>query len=150
VTYDKQSLDSIQINGFAQLKETHITKSLKVNGNLIAEKSQIQQMEVRGQATLTHCMVKGEAFVAGTLKAASTMFDGPVILMSNDAVFDACSLRSILVRKTEDKAAQIIELKGKTKISGKITFESGNGEVIVDPKTAITEQQIIGGKIKKG
>jgi hypothetical protein len=149
LTYGKELFHSLQVNGFATLNGTTVTQRVQVNGSITATNAQIGELNVNGQATLSHCTVKNKTTITGSLTGSSTNFEDAVILTSDYSVFEACSLTSIRVHKTKDDVTQKIELKGKTKVLGLITFESGNGQVVACHECQIKAESVIGGKLIK-
>lgn len=150
LTYGNEILNSIQVNGFVTLNGTTILQQLQVNGSLSANQAQIGEMVVNGQASLNNCTVKNKSVVAGSLSAMLSTFNDEITLDSNNSTFDGCTIVSIRVRKNKNSAIPpTIELKGKTKVSGMITFESGNGQVIASPDSQISTAKIVGGVLQR-
>jgi hypothetical protein len=147
LTYGQEVFNSLQINGFVTLTGTTILQRLQVNGNLSASNAQIGELHSNGQASLSHCQVKGKCTVTGSLKGFYTSFDQPIVLTSDNSVFDSCSITSIQVLKSKDNITQTVEIKGKTNIIGLISFESGNGQVLACRECQVKESNIVGGKL---
>lgn len=148
-TYGKETVEEIQANGFVKLDGTRVTDPLQVNGRLKAEDAQIEEMQINGQATLDRCLVKQKSVVCGALVATNSKFADELSVSSERVVFNSCALTSLhILRVGGYQGVQVVELRGKTRIDGPITFDSGNGEVIADPDTEITGG-VIGGKIRK-
>jgi hypothetical protein len=149
LNYGNETVNSLQVNGYVNLNGTTITNLLQVNGSLTATQAQIGEMNVQGQASLNNCTVKNKSMVAGSLTALLSSFNDEVTLLSDNSAFDTCSIASIRVRKSQNNVPQIIELKGKSKVTGPITFESGSGQVIASPESQISPASVIGGMLKK-
>lgn len=147
LTYGQEVFNTLQVNGFVTLNGTTILQRLQVNGRLNATNVQMGALSSHGEATLSHCKVKDLCNVTGTLKAYDTTFEELVTLISNNSTFDACSIDSIDVLKTRETIPQTIELKGKTTVTGTITFDSENGQVIACKECQIAESNIVGGKL---
>lgn len=148
-TYGKETVEKVQANGLVKLNGTKVTKHLQVNGSLKAENAQIEEMQVNGQATLDHCLIKQKSNVCGALIATDSRFEDELSVSSERAVFDACELTSLHILRVRGYCGvQVVELKAKTKIDGPITFDGGKGEVIADSDTKISGR-VIGGKIRK-
>lgn len=148
-TYSKETVEEIQANGFVKLDGTRVTDHLQVNGHLKAEDTQIEEMQINGQATLNRCLVKQKSAVCGELVATNSKFADELSISSERVVFNSCALTSLHILRVEGyKGVQVVELRGKTRIGGSITFDNGNGEVIADLDTEITGE-VIGGKIRK-
>ncbi|HUD01987.1 MAG TPA: hypothetical protein VMR37_06645 [Rhabdochlamydiaceae bacterium] len=149
LTYGKEVFNSLQVNGFVTLNGTTITQRLQVNGSVTASNAQVGELNVNGQASLSHCIVKDKSTVTGSLNGSFSTFEDAITLTSDLSVFDGCSLTSLKVLKTKDDVTQKIELKGKTKIIGLITFESGTGQVVACHECQIKPESVIGGKLIK-
>ena len=147
LTYGQEIFDTLQINGTATLNGTIILQRLQVNGSVSATNAQIGELQVYGQAVLSHCTVKDKCAVTGSIKGAFCDFEKAITLTSDNSSFDVCTIASIQVLKTKDHVTQTIELKGKTEITGLISFESGNGQVIASKESPIKEANVIGGKL---
>lgn len=146
ISYGKDTINNLDVNGMVKLDGTKITDSLKVNGYLQASKAQIEKMQINGNAILNKCSVNQKSVVRGFLQAKNSSFSDEISIYSENAVFDSCSIKSIFIHDTKSYGKQILELKGKTKVTGTITFEKGEGEVIVGPSCEIGD--VIGAKIK--
>lgn len=149
LTYGQEIFDTLRINGSVTLNGTMVLQKLQVNGSLNASNAQIAELHVYGQALLSHSTVKNKCTVTGTLKGSFSNFEQAIFLTSDNSVFDSCTISSIDVLKTKDHVTQTIEIKGKTKLIGLITFESGNGQVIACRDCSIKESSIVGGKLVK-
>ena len=148
-TYGAEVVEEIQANGYVKLNGTTVTTYLQVNGRLEAENSQIEKMQVNGQATIHHCLIKQKSIICGALIAKNSTFTDELSISSEKVTLDSCSLTSLHILKVGGYfGVQIVELKGSTQINGPIIFQSGNGEVIADPNCEIIGG-VIGGKIRK-
>jgi hypothetical protein len=147
--YGQEVFDTLQINGSVALNGTMILQKLQVNGSVAATNAQIEELLVNGQAALSHCIVKDKCTVVGSLKGSFSTFEKAIALTSDNSSFDVCTITSIQVLKTKDNVTQTIELKGKTELSGLISFEAGNGQVIASKECTIKESQVVGGKLIK-
>jgi len=147
LTYGQEVFDTLQVNGNVTLNGTTILQRLEVNGSMTASNVQIGELQVKGQAILTHSVVKDQCTVIGALKGAFSTFEKEITLTSKHSTFDECKITKIQVKKTRAFATQTIDLKGKTEVTGPITFESGRGKVNASPDSPIKESQVIGGKL---
>ncbi len=148
-TYGKETLDKIQANGFVKLNGTKITEYLQINGRLKADYAQIEKMTINGQGDINNCFVRQKSLVCGTLIATSSKFSDELSVSSEIVVFNSCALSSLRILSVGGyQGVQVVELRGATQINGPITFESGQGEVLLDPDSEIIGK-IIGGKIIK-
>jgi hypothetical protein len=149
LTYGQEIFDTLEISGTVALNGTMVLQRLQVNGSVAATNSQIGELQVDGQAALSHCIVKDQCTVSGSLKGSFSTFEKALTLTSDNSSFDTCTLVSIQVLKSKDNVMQTIELKGKTMLAGMISFESGNGQVIASKECPIKEAQVTGGKLIK-
>ncbi len=149
LTYGKEVFKSLQINGYVTLNGTTVLELLQVNGSATATKAKLGEVQVNGQALFSHCTVKDKCTVRGSISAFSSTFENPILLTTDHSVFDSCSVMSVNVLKGKDNITQTIDLKGKTKVMGQISFESGSGQVNAGPDCQITDASVIGGKLMK-
>ena len=149
LAYGNETYDSLQVNGSAKLNGTIVTQLLQVNGSLVASNAKIGELHVNGQAALDKCTVSKKSMVSGTLSASFTTFDQELTLASDNSAFETCTLSSIRVMKSKDNISQTVLLGGSTKVTGLITFESGNGQVVAGPDCQITQASVVGGKLQK-
>ena len=149
LTYGTETVTTVKNNGCVTLNGTKVTEHLQVDGQLKAVNAQIEEMHVNGQATLDRCSISKKSAVCGSLIATLSQFADTLSVSSEKVVFNSCTLNALhIARVANQQGAQIIELKGKTKVNGPITFEAGNGEVIADPGCEIVGN-LIGGKVRK-
>src|SRR5579864_9360737 len=80
LTYGQEIFDTLQINGFVALNGTIVLQKLQVNGSVTATNAQIGELQVDGQATLSHCTVKDKCTVIGSLKASFSTFEKAMTL----------------------------------------------------------------------
>jgi hypothetical protein len=139
--------DTVTSSGLLKLNGTRIHQRLHVSGSLLAQSARMGALEVYGEANLSQSTVTQPSTIVGYLRAQGTHFEAPLTLGAHKAVFTACHINSITIRKEEGfKAKQIIELKQKTIVNGDITFESDRGEVYLYPGSQVLGK-IIGGKL---
>ena len=147
--YGSETVRKVQNNGFVALNGTTVTERLQVNGRLKAEGAQITAMQVNGQTTLDKCSVSQKSTICGSLIAKLSQFSDTLSVSSEKVMFNSCTLNDLhIIQVGGYQGTQVIELRGKTKVNGSITFEAGNGEVIIDPGCEIVGS-VIGGKIRK-
>lgn len=146
--YGKETIDEIRVNGFVKLDGTIVSDYLQVNGRLKAEDAQIEEMQINGQATLDYCSLRRKSTICGALIATFSKFAEELSISSERVIIDSCESNSLRILQIGGyRGIQVVELRGKTKITGSIIFESGNGEVVVSPESEITGA-IIGGQIR--
>ncbi|MBP9693289.1 MAG: hypothetical protein KBE16_01080 [Alphaproteobacteria bacterium] len=113
---------SFTSNGDTELESVSITKQTTINGNTKIKKSTFGD-------TVT---------ASGEFDAEDSTFKA-IIAEVEKMELSNCKAESILIKKSTDATKQqIVELKGKTDITGSITFESGNGKVVIKDKTVKT------------
>jgi len=149
LSYGQEMFDNLKVNGFVTLNGTTIVERLQMNGRLNATNAQIGDLHANGYINLYRCTVKGQSTVKGSLSGFFSTFEQPITLTSANSVFDSCSISSIHVLQKNHATTQNIELKGDTHLTGSITFEAGNGQVIVPKESPIDESRIVGGKLIK-
>lgn len=147
LNYGKETVQTIEGSGAIKLDSTTVTKVVQVNGSLEANYAEIKQMQVNGQVKLNKCIVEEKSFIAGLLIATQTRFLEEIRVASDETTFDSCSIKSLRIMKSSDPSKkQMVYLKGQTKVSDSIIFESGNGLVKLDPESEM-KVKIKGGKI---
>ncbi|MFZ4772594.1 MAG: hypothetical protein ACOYK9_01205 [Chlamydiia bacterium] len=164
VTYGKVTISEVNANGNVHLAGTKVSGSLNVNGNLKAsdarlekmtvngevllENCTIKKMEVNGKMTLTKCSIEQKSQINGFVSATNCKFAGELVVASKKMVFDSCQIRSLSIPKESGSQIQVVELKGATRVAGSITFESGNGEVVLSSMSKV-DGKVSGGKIRR-
>lgn len=148
-TFTNEKVSEVVVNGFVTLKGSKVTKRLQVNGRVEAEGCSIARMEINGSADLSDCVIKGRGSVNGVLVANDSNFDDKLTVTSEKMTFNNCTLKALYIPlMTGCKEPQIVELLGKTQVSGTITFASGKGEVIAGPGSELNGA-VIGGSVRK-
>src|SRR3989338_8524573 len=64
-TFGKETIDSIEVNGFVKLDGTNVTDYLQVNGHLKAKNAKIEEMQVNGRANLDNCLIRKKSIICG-------------------------------------------------------------------------------------
>ncbi len=132
VSYDNETVGSLQVNGVVTLDGTTVSNALAVSGSLQAKKAHINTMQVNGHASLTECVVDGKAQIQGYLSAHQTKFGSELTLSTYKVKFDNCTLGALVIKKAFwALGEQVVELADNTTCTGPITFENGNGKVIL-------------------
>ncbi len=135
-----------ELNGPVKGTESHF-ENLMITGSIDADKMSCNNLTVIGPATLKYFTIKENAEVKGAFNA-----DGGTIqdlsVMSSASLNDT-TVKNVVIKHNnaydQEAKKDVLELKGKTIITGDVTFASGKGEVIVQGKDAS-----IGGKINGG
>lgn len=145
-SYGAEILDSIDGQGLVKLQGTSV-KDVLMNGSFLSKDAKVGSLNIQGEANLRDTVVSGETSIIGSLKTHSSTFEKPIAICTKKALFTHSKLDSITVRKEPSyKGKQIIEIKQGTIVSGPIHFESGKGEVHIDPSSRI-EGKVTGGKV---
>lgn len=138
IKYGKETLVSVHANGFVTLEGTVVRKTLFVNGSLAANKAQINSMHVNGHAGVVECVVDGKSQVHGFFCPEHSTFRSELILSVQSVNFKDCNLESLVIKKPLWVfGTQVVELSEKTICKGPITFEGGNGKVILSGNSQV-------------
>jgi len=126
--------------------EAHFV-NLNITGSIEADKITCDTLNVIGPATLKYFSIKKNAEIEGPLISQNgTLQD--VTVMSSASLTDT-TVKNIMIKHNnaydQETKKDILELKGKTIVTGDITFASGKGEVVIEGNDVS-----IGGKIKGG
>lgn len=141
--------DNLVSNGILKLTGTCVKNGLQVNGSLLTQAANLNSVEVHGEANLKNTIISEAMKVIGFLRAEKTTFKGPLTIGGFKANFISSQIASIKVLKESNcKGHQIIELRQKTTVDGPIIFESGKGEVHCYPGCYVLGA-ISGGKLIK-
>lgn len=146
------TFEKIEVSGNTELSgpvkgtESHF-ENLTITGSIEADKMSCNNLTVIGPATLKYFTIKENAEVKGTFKSeGGTVQD--LSVMSSASLTDTTAKNVIIKHNNaydQEAKTDVLELKGKTIITGDVSFASGKGEVIVQGKDAS-----IGGKINGG
>lgn len=148
--FGAETYETIDVSGLARLNGTTVRTLTQIRGSLLAQYARLSSLEVNGEANLNHTVISGPATVVGTLRTQNTTISGPLTLDTQKAYLTSTKLQSITVRKDASlKGKQVLELRQGTQVHGPIIFESGRGEVYLDPSSKL-HGSITGGRaIKK-
>lgn len=150
--FDFKKIDvtkSSDVSGPMRGEEGHFA-NLSVTGSLEAEKITTETLSVIGPATLKYFTVKGHADIKGPLVSQKGHLQD-VTYMSKGDLTDT-TVKNIVVKHNNAHADKhekdVLELKGTTAVTGDITFESGQGEIITEGKDISISGKIKGGVLK--
>ena len=101
--------------------------SLFITGPFTAQNIVCSKFDATGPVDVTNLSVSGEAKITGPLKASKSTFQNLTIWADKISLEDV-KTKYILVKENQGKK-QVLHLKGKTVVTGNITFESGKGTV---------------------
>lgn len=149
---------SLSVEGPLTFQKLEISGKASVNGPVKGDEGKFDQLVIRGPfeaknikgrtldtwgpVSLTDANITGNVKITGPLKAKRSQF-------KDIAVAGSSSLEDVSVDNITFNKDKTLTLSGKTIVSGNITFESGNGEVIVKGDNVIIKGQIKGGELKK-
>ena len=136
---------SLSVNGALDLNNSKVDERIKVHGAASLNKVQVGSVKVYGALHAKGVVVHGTAKIAGALVAHNSKFQD-IKISTVECALENTTTKNIVFETDSHKKQQKLVLKGKTVINGDITFESENGEVILD-KTSTIKGKIIGGKI---
>lgn len=155
--------EKLTVSGSVEL-EAIKAKEIIAAGELEAEDLEVQTLQVSGDAEVESCQVAGDCTVSGNFDAEEVTVKGltqvsgkfetekstfqDIEFAGRLAEFDHCTLGNLRVSKQEDGKSQKIVLK-ETKISGDVTFVSGNGIIILEDDSQISGA-VTGGKVQTG
>lgn len=149
VVYGTETLNGVQGNGFVTLDGTTVLGVVHVNGHLDAKNAKMASLSVNGNVCLTKSRVLGNSDITGFMSAVGSKFDGDIAISSKKITLDNCQATHILVRKTAwSFGSQVVELNHKSKVTGGIIFEAGDGRVLLSPDSHVGGR-VIGGQIEK-
>lgn len=143
--YSHETLDALQVFGAVRLTSTKVRDQLEVNGQVNAENCEIGKLRVRGHAVLDNCVVRKKSNIQGFLEVSKCRFLDTVTVYTEHLILESCTITALHI--SDNGGEQMLELKGDTKITGTIKFESGRGIVVKDP-TAEFKGELIGGILK--
>lgn len=133
----KGSIDTLTANGKMTAKDTKISQSLIVNGELDAKHITVKNLEVNGFAILKQSTILNNFIMRGNLDLSSSSLNETLNLYSNQAHFSDSKINNIHVFKTNDPK-QIIRLNKHCQVKGNIVFDSGKGIVIAEKGTNLS------------
>lgn len=122
--------------------------NVMINGPFEASKVKCDNLVVKGPVSLTKFTINGDTHIEGPLEAKKGTFNDiksvtpPVLLQDID-------IKNITIKKPSNGKDDTLTLSGETTVSGNITFESGNGKVIMKDKDSTIKGKIIGGQLVK-
>lgn len=140
-------LPEIKQQGYVSLHNVDVKSTTEVDGMFSGEKSHFYgKIFVKGSAKINQSTLDQETIVQGSLVSDRSQFED-VVITANEATFSSSNLKNILFKITS-KAQQKVFLRGSTVVQGHIKFESGHGQVFLDPQSRIVGE-VIGGEIVK-
>jgi hypothetical protein len=133
-----KTLNSLNINGAVELRNTNITGMAEINGSIEALNAQIGQLQVRGAARLKKCVVNGTTVIHGHLYAEETTFKKELSVFAQNLTLNACNVDSILFNYDEKATRQqMLVLSNGTIVTKDVTFEGGKGSIVLSNESKI-------------
>ncbi|QCP52889.1 hypothetical protein FAZ95_27670 [Trinickia violacea] len=122
---------SIDVTGPLTFKDVTLSGALTAQGpvsgsNVVAA----GPVKVTGPFNVKRFVAKDSTDVIGGFSAEDSSFTD-VAVLSNQVSLDRCKLRNLVIKKDTSAKTQTVTLLGGTKVLGDITFDSGNGEVVI-------------------
>jgi hypothetical protein len=148
VRYGPERLPSLTGNGVVLLNETVIEGTLEVNGSLVMRGGTAAGVVVNGHTSLSRTVVGESMLVRGALIAVETTFVGPLRIASNQTSLSNCTTGDITI-EPGDQRAEVLQLAGRTLVTGDITFTSGKG-IVVRSRGSEVRGKVRGGTVEIG
>lgn len=142
--FGAEHLGTIEILGATELDGTNV-EHLTVYGNLQAQKAIIGTLMVNGSVYLENSVVQYEAMIQGFLEASTTTFN-KIIIASTEVIFRATTIKDIIVRNNQGSGISRVKLNNGSHITGSVTFESGDGEILLSADSSVSGR-VKGGRI---
>lgn len=141
-SYGKEVLSSLELQGAVKLHGTKIEEKTKVLGALIAHEALLKELDVTGDLQLFSSKIEGSTHAIGAFRAESCSFQETIYFSGKKASFSQSTLEKGIVFEKEFgfKGSQILELKNKSQVYGKILFEDGKGQVHLYPGVKLPSQ----------
>jgi hypothetical protein len=147
--------------GPAKLAQTIVAGAVNVAGSIDASETEMQIMQVAGDANLTSSRVKSNVMVSGNLNANHGQFEGDVSITAEKVVLKDSSVKGSITIKSPEKTpddtndkpkkpiatqkGSVLELQCGTEVAGSVTFIGKQPGLIKK-----SEDSVINGKITNG
>lgn len=145
-TISESNIKNLTTHGSANLQKTTINGHCQTHGSLISSESTIHQLTTRGSANLYETMVHELCDISGSLIAQSSTLNRMIVSSKRITLINS-KTKTIHIRKQTGPCEQIVELNNTT-VDGDITFESGEGKILLKSNSKITGK-VVGGRIEK-
>lgn len=137
----------VTANGIMKMQGTHVNGNVDVSGSLTAHDSEVDSLNINGDATMAGTTVHGQSTINGTVNANSCHFKGQMTIASNRSNFANTTLAGIHVKTSGTPTEQEVYLLKGTQVNGNIEFDSGQGTVYVSKGSSVSGK-VKGGKLK--
>lgn len=147
---ENDSYVSLRVNGAASFEKVKVKEHLDVNGAFKAEDCSLGEVVVHGSIDLEDSKVSDLLQVYGYAEFHECKLED-VEITSSSAEFEDSKVSDILMKKNPQffgNSQQKVILED-TKVLGNVTFEQGEGLVVLKGSSVI-KGKIIGGKINRG
>jgi len=150
------SSDGLTVNGYTEISDVKVEGAVTVNGRLSAKDSKMKRLSVAANiVSLDDCVVDGDilirpaqGFSGGATTSWIPSWIGTTVRKTTNWVASWFSSSEQAVdEEDEESDMQKLYLKGDTKVTGSISFESGNGIIIKSAKATLTGS-VTGGEIR--
>lgn len=139
--------DTTSVMGPAKMRDSNLN-TLSISGPLNARKVTLKTLTANGPVRFERVTVDGKVTINGSLNAEESNFKDSISIAADKIIFDHSMAENIQVRKNSSwlEKPQRVILTNKTIVKGDITFEAGNGIVVLS-KGAALKGEVKGGKI---
>lgn len=118
--------------------------NLEIMGTFIASDVKTQQLKVTGNVKLWNLNVTNNTHIIGSFHATNAYLNN-LYVFGSDILLTNVHVESIVIQKMDNaQRPQVLTLRGKTTVTGNITFSSGKGIIEMGPHV------IIEGTISRG
>lgn len=155
---------NLSIHGTLDFNRLDVAQTATINGPVKGSNGKFGKLSVTGPVNVDHIMatelqVHGPLTVSSLKISGATQIDGQVsikdgelhslTLSDNSLTLENVTADKITINKLNDNAPQTLTLKGKTIVSGGISFEAGNGIVKIEGTEVEIKGSVNGAKTEK-
>ncbi|MCH1429452.1 MAG: hypothetical protein GWP59_08975 [Chlamydiales bacterium] len=143
----REVIEDLDFKGSIDLEGVEVKKTTKVQGAAKIEGGRFLDLIVSGVLDVEDAKIQGNTEVIGELDAESTEFQQQLMFTGEELELKSSTANDIVIKVNGSKKhIQRLHIKEGSKVSGNITFESGNGEVVIDEESSFSGN-LEGGKI---
>lgn len=143
----REVIEELDFKGSIDLEGVEVKKTTKVQGAAKIEGGRFSDVMVSGLLDVEDAKIQGNAEVVGELDAESTEFQQQLTFTGEELELKSSTANDIIIKVNGSKKhIQRLHIKEGSKVSGNITFESGNGEVVIDEESSFSGN-LEGGKV---
>ncbi len=133
---EKIEVGSLNVNGHLNLDKAMIKNKLTVQGDAEIESVEVKDVDVKGTLKADKIKVSGDFVIIGAFEAEDSNFNN-IVATSNEVILEDVNATSIFIKQDKAFGKQKLILKGKTVISGTITFEKPGVVEVKSKKVSI-------------